>query len=97
MSEADLAKLSSDLGDCQDRPLRFLELIHSLDESLSRLSPQSPKASLLDEVQVLVHPLVLGKGGRLFPDGYHAPMKLADSKILSNGVVYLSYQIEHQA
>ncbi|MBE2193923.1 MAG: dihydrofolate reductase [Anaerolinea sp.] len=54
-------------------------------------------ASLIDEMQVLVHPLVLGKGVRLFAEGYHSPMKLADSKILSNGVVYLSYQIEHQA
>ena len=54
-------------------------------------------AGLIDEIQVLVHPLVLGKGVRLFVDGYHSPMKLADSKILSNGVVYLSYQIEHQA
>ena len=54
-------------------------------------------AGLIDEIQVLVHPIVLGKGVRLFPDGYHSSMKLADSKILSNGVVYLSYQIEHQA
>lgn len=53
-------------------------------------------ADLIDEVQVLVHPLVLGKGIRLFVNGYHSSMKLADSKILSNGVVYLSYQIEHK-
>ena len=61
-------------------------LVHSLLE-----------AGLIDEIQVLVHPLVLGKGVRLFGDGYHAPMKLADSQILANGVVYLSYQIEPQA
>jgi dihydrofolate reductase len=54
-------------------------------------------AGLIDELQVLVHPIVLGKGSRLFADGYHSSMKLADSKILSNGVVYLTYQIEHQA
>ena len=50
---------------------------------------------LIDEIQVLVHPLVLGKGIRLFVDGYHSSMKLADSQILPNGVVFLSYQIEH--
>lgn len=61
-------------------------LVHSLLE-----------AGLIDEIQVLVHPIVLGKGIRLFVDGYHSPLKLADSKILSNGVVYLTYQIEHQA
>ena len=54
-------------------------------------------AGLIDEIQVLVHPIVLGKGIRLFADGYHSSMKLADSKILSNGVVYLSYQIDQQA
>ena len=52
-------------------------------------------AGLIDEIQVLVHPIAVGKGVRLFADGYHSSMKLADSKILSNGVVYLSYQIEH--
>ena len=54
-------------------------------------------AGLIDEIQVLVHPIVLGEGIRLFVDGYRAPLKLADSKILANGVAYLSYQIEHQA
>lgn len=54
-------------------------------------------ASLIDEIQVLVHPIVLGKGVRLFSEGYHVPLKLADSKILANGVVFLSYQIEHPA
>lgn len=55
-------------------------------------------AGLIDEIQMLVHPLVLGKGTRLFVDGGHrSSLNLTDSKILSNGVVYLSYQIEHQA
>ena len=63
-----------------------MKLVHSLLD-----------AGLIDEIQVLVHPLVLGKGIRLFEDGYRSPLKLADSKILSNGVVFLSYQIEHQA
>lgn len=60
-------------------------LVHSLLE-----------ANLVDEIQVLVHPIVLGKGVRLFVDGYHSPLKLTDSKTLPNGVVYLSYQIDHQ-
>jgi dihydrofolate reductase len=55
-------------------------------------------AGLIDEIQVLVHPIVLGKGVRLFVDGGRpSSMKLADSQILPNGVVFLSYQIEHQA
>lgn len=54
-------------------------------------------AGLIDEIQVMVHPIVLGKGIRLFPDGYRSSLKLADSKMIANGVVYLTYQIEHQA
>ncbi len=63
-----------------------VKLVHSLLD-----------AGLVDEIQMLVHPLVLGEGVRLFVDGGHpASMKLADSKILPLGVVYLSYQIEQQ-
>jgi dihydrofolate reductase len=55
------------------------------------------EADLIDEVQLLVHPLVLGKGMRLFVDGGRpSSMQLVDSQILPKGVVYLSYQIEHQ-
>jgi dihydrofolate reductase len=63
-----------------------VKLVHSLLD-----------AGLIDEIQLLVHPIVLGKGMRLFVDGYHSSMMLADSKTLPNGVVFLSYQIEHQA
>lgn len=51
-------------------------------------------AGLIDEIQIMLHPLVLGTGIRLFPDGYSSPIKLTDSQILPNGVVYLTYQIE---
>jgi dihydrofolate reductase len=54
-------------------------------------------AGLIDEIQVLVHPIVLGKGVRLFIDGGRRfSMTLADSKILPNGVLYLSYLIDPQ-
>lgn len=55
------------------------------------------KAGLVDEIQVLVHPIVLGNGIRLFADGYQVSLKLTDSQILPNGVVFLSYQINPQA
>ena len=56
------------------------------------------KAGLVDEIAMLVHPLVLGKGLRLFQEGsYHGTLKLLDSKSLNLGVVYLSYAVERQA
>jgi dihydrofolate reductase len=49
--------------------------------------------NLLDELRLLVHPIVVGKGKRLFPDGTEeTPLKLVDSKTFSTGVLYLTYQ-----
>jgi dihydrofolate reductase len=48
---------------------------------------------LIDEYTVLIHPLVLGTGRRLFPDGGpRATLELADSKITTTGVVIATYR-----
>ena len=48
---------------------------------------------LLDELGLMVHPVVLGSGRRLFEDGGHPKeLKLVDSKTFSTGVVSLTYQ-----
>jgi dihydrofolate reductase len=49
--------------------------------------------NLLDELRLLVHPLIVGSGKRLFPEGtpQHS-LKLADVKTFSTGVLYLTYQ-----
>jgi len=47
---------------------------------------------LLDELHLMVHPIVVGSGQRLFPDGTdQLPLKLLDSKTFSTGVVSLVY------
>ncbi len=49
--------------------------------------------NLLDELTLLVHPIVVGSGKRLFPEGTpQKGLKLADSKIFSTGVLSLTYQ-----
>ena len=48
--------------------------------------------NLVDKYHVLVYPVVLGKGKRLFQDGGSATLKLADTKAFSSGVVALIYQ-----
>jgi dihydrofolate reductase len=48
---------------------------------------------LLDELQLMVHSVVLGSGKRLFEDGGdRKALELVDSKTLSTGVLYLTYQ-----
>lgn len=50
-------------------------------------------AGLLDELRLLVHPIVVGHGRRLFPEGGdQQPLKLVESKTFSTGVLYLTYQ-----
>ena len=51
------------------------------------------RAGLLDELNLLVHPIVVGKGKRLFAAGEDQPrgLHLVDTKNLPNGVLYLTY------
>jgi len=48
---------------------------------------------LLDELDLLVHPIVVGKGKRLFRDGAdQKPLRLVESKTFPTGVLALTYQ-----
>ena len=48
---------------------------------------------LLDELRLMVHPIVVGSGKRLFEDGSdQKALELVDSKTFSTGVLYLTYQ-----
>ncbi len=46
---------------------------------------------LLDELRLLVHPIAVGKGQRLFEDTPTHKLELADSATLSSGVRNLTY------
>jgi len=48
-------------------------------------------AGVLDELRLLVHPIVVGHGKRLFGDGATVPLRLASSRTLETGVQYLVY------
>jgi len=51
------------------------------------------RASLVDTYVLLIHPLVLGSGRRLFPDGgVAATLRLVDVKTTPTGVVVATYQ-----
>ena len=49
--------------------------------------------NLVDEYVLLIHPLVLGSGRRLFPDGgASAALRLVNTKMTTNGIVIAIYQ-----
>lgn len=56
-------------------------LVHTLIEN-----------GLVDEYSLLVYPLVLGGGKRLFPDGLRINLELIESRPYPSGVVLMRYQ-----
>jgi len=60
-------------------------LVHTLSQS-----------DLVDEYHLLVFPIVLGSGKRVFPDGFYAGLKLIESKAFPSGVMLLRYQPERK-
>jgi len=50
-------------------------------------------ADLIDEYQLIVHPVIMGSGKRFFQEGQQpAGLKLAGTRTLDNGVIALRYQ-----
>ncbi|NJC95124.1 MAG: pyrimidine reductase [Anaerolineales bacterium] len=50
---------------------------------------------LIDELQLMVHPVVVGHGKRLFDDGITSSgLNLIEAKTFSSGVVLLRYKLE---
>ena len=48
---------------------------------------------LLDELRLIIHPVALGSGKRLFEDGGNRiALELVDSKTFATGVLYLTYR-----
>jgi dihydrofolate reductase len=54
-------------------------------------------AELIDVFLLMIHPLVLGSGRRLFEDGVHASLQLTDSVTTTKGVLIATYEPARQA
>ena len=48
-------------------------------------------AGLLDQLQLFVHPIVLGKGARWFDDLNAVELRLASAETFSTGVIHQTY------
>jgi dihydrofolate reductase len=48
---------------------------------------------LVDELRLLVFPIAVGAGQRLFPDGPRIPLELRESRSFANGSTLLRYRV----
>jgi dihydrofolate reductase len=66
---------------------------HHITINGPELAAHALKAGLVDEVQMIVHPVVVGGGKRFFPDGVRADLELIGERGFRNGVVGLRYAV----
>jgi dihydrofolate reductase len=55
------------------------------------------RAGLVDVYRLFIHPLVLGRGRRIFGDGFDRPLRLAETQTFQSGVVLLTYRTAEAA
>ena len=80
--------LAEELGRRKRQPGKNLLITGSITLVRSLL-----RAGLLDELELLVHPIVVGRGKRLFEDvGERVALKLVDARIFRTGVLHVTYQ-----
>ena len=57
----------------------------------AELAAHAFRAGLVDEVRLLLNPVVVGAGKRALPDGVRLDLELLDERRFASGVVYLRY------
>jgi len=58
------------------------------------LAAEAMRAGLVDEVQLLLSPVIVGGGTRALPDGVRLDLELVDERRFANGVVHLAYAVQ---
>jgi dihydrofolate reductase len=85
-----LGDVANDVAKLRQRPGGDLLVIGS-----GELVKTLLEHDLIDEYRLMIHPLILGSGRRLFPDGImRVPLRLVQSETTTTGVLILTYRAE---
>jgi dihydrofolate reductase len=60
-----------------------------------QLAAAALRAGLVDVIEQLVSPVVVGGGTPFLPDGLQLDLELVDERRFGNGVVHLGYRVRH--
>ena len=66
---------------------------HNITVDGPELAAQAIRASLVDEFQMIVCPVVVGSGKRFFPDGVRLNLELVEERRFRKGVIVLRYAV----
>jgi dihydrofolate reductase len=66
---------------------------HDISVNGSELAAQAIRAGLVDEFQMIVHPVVVGGGKRFFPEGGRLDLDLVEERRFPKGVIVLRYAV----
>jgi dihydrofolate reductase len=72
-------------------------LEHDISVDGPELAGQAIRAGLVDELQMIVCPVLVGAGKRFFPDGVRLDLELLEERRFGNGVLVLRYGIRRGA
>ena len=61
------------------------------------LAAEALRHGLVDDVQLLLSPVIVGGGTRALPDGLRIDLELADERRFANGAVHLAYTVSRSA
>jgi dihydrofolate reductase len=59
----------------------------------AELAAQALAAGLVDELQLLIVPAIVGAGSRALPDGLRLDLELREQRRFTNGTVFLRYDL----
>lgn len=68
---------------------------HDLGIGGPSLASHALRAGLVDEIQLLIFPVIIGGGLHVFPSDVHLELELIDERRFGSGVVYVAYAVKH--